>query len=195
MVSPRATRASLRCFATIRARAVRYAPRRRGSRALCRFWRFVARARPFARIAPFAGCARDTTGLAARPLSPTRRFAHGLSPSLRFAPAPAHFGANSIGDRAGCASGLIRPAQAPLGLRCSLSLRRSRDLLPAEPHPAGLPHCSTCAGRRPGGASAFVRPRLKVLLAALRSTLRDGADRRHPSGAADLTVRLGLGSA
>ncbi|MEO7798337.1 MAG: hypothetical protein ABIY47_11480, partial [Opitutaceae bacterium] len=37
--------------------------------------------------------------------------------------------------------------------------------------------------------------RLKVLLAALRSTLRDGADRRHPSGAAELTVRLGLGSA
>jgi hypothetical protein len=33
------------------------------------------------------------------------------------------------------------------------------------------------------------------MLAALRSTLRDGADRRHPSGAADLTVRLGLGSA
>lgn len=100
-----------------------------------------------------------------------------------------------IGVRPGFASRLIRFAQTPLGLRCSLSLRRSRDLLPAEPHPAGLPHCSTCAGGRPGGASAFVRPRLKVLLAPLRSTLRDGADRRHPSGAADLTVRLGLGSA
>lgn len=86
-VSPRATRASLRCFATIPARAVRCAPRRLGARALCRFRRFVARARPFPRIAPFAGCARDTSGLAARPLSPTRRFAHGLSPSLRFAPA------------------------------------------------------------------------------------------------------------
>jgi len=34
-----------------------------------------------------------------------------------------------------------------------------------------------------------------IPLATLRSTLRDGADRRHPSGAADLTVRLGLGSA
>lgn len=100
-----------------------------------------------------------------------------------------------IRDRPGFASRLIRFAQTPLGLRCSLSLRRSRDFPPAEPHPAGLPHCSTCAGRRPGGASAFVRPRLKVLLASLRSTLRDGADRRHPSGAADSTVRLGLGSA
>jgi hypothetical protein len=34
-----------------------------------------------------------------------------------------------------------------------------------------------------------------IPLAALRSTLRDGADCRHPSGAADLTGRLGLGSA
>ena len=34
-----------------------------------------------------------------------------------------------------------------------------------------------------------------IPLATLRSTLRDGADRRHPSGAADLTVRLGSGSA
>jgi len=35
---------------------------------------------------------------------------------------------------------------------------------------------------------SVARPRLKVLLASLRSTLRDGADRRRPDGAAVSTV-------
>jgi len=78
--------------------------------------------------------------------------------------------------------------------RCSNVNRRVAEQLalvallahysPSGATPCGLPDCSTCAGGRPGGASAFVRPRLKVLLAALRSTLRDGADRRPPSEAA-----------
>lgn len=190
------THPPLRCIAAIPARATRCTPRRLGSRARGRFWRFVSRARPFARIALSADCARDTSGLAARPPSPTRRFSRGRSPPLRFASARRTLRREPLPiiQRAS-PPGWFVPLRRRSGLGCLLSLRRSRDLLRAEPHPAGLPHDSTCAGGRPGGASAFVRPRLKVLLAALRSTLRDGADRRHPSGAADFTVRLGLGSA
>ncbi|HRP05046.1 MAG TPA: hypothetical protein PLV87_09055, partial [Opitutaceae bacterium] len=47
-----------------------------------------------------------------------------------------------------------------------------------------------------GGLAArapSARPRLKVLLASLRSTLRDGADRRHPSGAVDFRFGSGWG--
>jgi len=76
----------------------------------------------------------------------------------------------------------------------ALSRCTARDFLPAKPHPDGylIWHLRRLAdGRR----ERLRRPRLKVLLASLRSTLRNGADRRHPSGAADLTVRFGLESA
>jgi len=49
-------------------------------------------------------------------------------------------------------------------LNCSLSLRRSR-FRSEQSRALWMPYCSTCAGGRAGGASAFTRPRLKVLLA------------------------------
>ena len=53
-------------------------------RAYGRLWRFVARARPFARIAPGRRLpSRDTAGLAALPPAPTPPSSHGLSPALR----------------------------------------------------------------------------------------------------------------
>lgn len=83
-------------------------------------------------------------------------------------------------------------AQTPLGCQGSLSLHRSRIPKCAKPFPCGLPHDSTYAGWR--SAARAPRP-VRASRSASLSTLRDGADGRHPSGAVDLTVRLGLGSA
>jgi hypothetical protein len=55
------------------------------------------------------------------------------------------------------------------------------------------PYASLRGSRLLRAARSVPRPRLKVLLAALRSTLRDGADRRHPSGAADFRFGSGWG--
>jgi len=69
------------------------------------------------------------------------------------------------------------------------------DFLPAKPHPDGcLILAPATAGGRAAQAPSPSTPQ-GIARLRLRSTLRDGADRRHPSGAADLTVRLGLGSA
>jgi len=64
---------------------------------------------------PVAGSRRDTGGLAALPPSPTPPSAHGLSPALRTRICAAQVLARICGF-----------AQAPLGFRGSLSLRRSR---------------------------------------------------------------------
>jgi len=55
------------------------------------------------------------------------------------------------------------------------------------------PYASLRGSRLLRAARSVARPRLKVLLAALRSTLRDGADRRHPSGSADFRFGSGWG--
>ena len=95
-------------------------------RAHGRLWRFVVRARPFARIALVAGSVRDTGGLAAPPPAPTPPFAHGLSPALRSRNCAMTPPARNDGS---WLARLRHPwfgyAQTPLGLRCSLSLRRS----------------------------------------------------------------------
>lgn len=71
----------------------------------------------------------------------------------------AHPARTGIRDRPGFASRLIRFAQTPLGLRCSLSLRRLRDFLPAEPHPAGRPIQRFGSGRGPRSAARYMRLR------------------------------------
>jgi len=77
-------RMTLRCSAATPAPSVRSGRRRLGSRAHGRLWRFVVRARPFARIAPGRRLSgRDTGGLAALPPAPTPSSAPGPSPSLR----------------------------------------------------------------------------------------------------------------
>jgi hypothetical protein len=137
------------------------------SRALCRLWRFVVRARPFARIAP-------RRGLRSRHRRPCRASTCADS-SLRSWPVactPLHTCAThtsartGIGDRPGFASRLIRFAQVPLGLRCCC-LHRPRGTRCRQPlrFTAGpmlrIDHlCAAALCRRK--TSAVARPRNPV---------------------------------
>jgi len=94
---------------------------------------------------------------------------------------------------ADCARASMNEAQSPQGFsarsRCA-----ARTLWSAKPVPCGLRHDSA---RGPAGGPAARAPRSVRASRSCRpspaSTLTLGADCRHPSGAADLTVRLGWG--
>ena len=113
--------------APIPAPSVRCGRRRLGSRAIGRLWRFVARARPFARIAPRRRL-RSRHRRPCRATTCTDSFLHSRpSPALRsraFAP-------TALAPFKRVKSDGLRPprfgyAQSPLGFGCSLSLHRSR---------------------------------------------------------------------
>lgn len=85
-------------------------------RAHGRLWRFVIRARPFARIAPGRRLSgRDTGGLAALPPAPTPSSTPGLSPALR-----------SSNLRTDHSRLTIEIAQAPLGWPVRRRIPRTR---------------------------------------------------------------------
>lgn len=126
-----------------------------------RLRRFVAPRRPFGGIAFLRRL----------------RTRHRRLAALQPAPTPPAFSCGRCASRRVLRAGPGRPsriptAQSPLGLgELALGAPLAHSWL-AKPVPCGLPESSTGDGGRSGGASAARRPRLKVLLAALRSTLR-----------------------